>query len=288
MPVPTKRPSYVLVVLTCLLGLAAGACGGNGGGQGAAQAESVNILGKDFAFKMPATVEAGWTNFVLRATGKQPHSVTFLKLKPNVSFTGFQKVLKSDNTGLKSLEQSEALGGPNAIRPGETQQALVNLEPGDYAFVCFTRGHQRRGMFEQVRVRGETQAKPELPKPDGEFVLKDFDIAVPQSINAGSGTFKVTNSGPSAHELLLVRAEGASLDEVNNFVDKLLKSRDFDVRPPFRPIEVGGMSILSPNKSGLVELNLDPGVYVAICFVPDEKKKIPHAFEGMIKTFEVK
>jgi hypothetical protein len=264
------------------------ACGVNDAERSAAAAGSVKVLGKDFAFKMPPTIKAGWTNFVLRATGKQPHSATFLKLKPSVSFAEFKKVIKRDKTGLQSLELSEALGGPNAIRPGETQQALVNMRPGDYAFVCFTRGHQKRGMFERVRVTGETQGAPDLPKPDGEFVLKDFEIAVPASIDTGSGTFKVTNSGPSFHELQLFRAEGASLDEVNEYVDKLLETRDFDARPPFRPIEVGGMSILSPNKSGLVELDLDPGVYVAICFVLDEKKKIPHAFEGMIKTFEVK
>ncbi len=36
----------------------------------------------------------------------------------------------------------------------------------------------------------------------------------------------------------------------------------------------------------LVELDLEPGVYVATCFIPGEKGQ-PHAMEGMATAFEV-
>jgi hypothetical protein len=288
MPALGKTRSFA-IGLSCLVAAFAGACGGDESKQSSAGGiQGVTIVGKDFSFKMPASIEAGWTDFTLTAKGKQPHQFTFLKLNPGVSYAKIKEVLKDERTGNESLELTQALGGANAIRPGESLHAILNVKPGEYAVVCFTRGHHHKGMIKHLTVTGKAKSGEKAPKADGEVVLEDFKITLPGSIGTGSGRFKVVNSGPSPHELQLFRAEGAPFEKVKSFMDKLIETGNFEARPPFRPIEDGGMSVMDTKKSGFVDLDLEPGAYVAVCFVFDEKSKEPHFFKGMLESFEVK
>jgi len=34
-------------------------------------------------------------------------------------------------------------------------------------------------------------------------------------------------------------------------------------------------------------MNLEPGAYVAVCFMPDKEDGAPHALKGMVTVFEV-
>ena len=55
--------------------------------------------------------------------------------------------------------------------------------------------------------------------------------------------------------------------------------------PPFK--EIGGMAGLAAGKSGIMELNLTAGTYVAICFLSDPKSGQPHFMLGMMTPFTV-
>jgi hypothetical protein len=51
--------------------------------------------------------------------------------------------------------------------------------------------------------------------------------------------------------------------------------------------DVGGVAPISKDQSVSIELNLEPGAYVAICFMPDKETGMPHALKGMVTVFEV-
>ncbi|MGF7473662.1 hypothetical protein WFJ45_23180, partial [Salmonella enterica subsp. enterica serovar Minnesota] len=54
--------------------------------------------------------------------------------------------------------------------------------------------------------------------------------------------------------------------------------------PPFLPI--GGMNGLAVGASGYVEIDFEPGTYVAICNIPSPKAEgHPHFTLGMLKGF---
>jgi len=36
-----------------------------------------------------------------------------------------------------------------------------------------------------------------------------------------------------------------------------------------------------------VEFNLEPGTYVALCFMPEKETGMPHAFKGMYAVFTI-
>jgi hypothetical protein len=44
---------------------------------------------------------------------------------------------------------------------------------------------------------------------------------------------------------------------------------------------------ISQDQTIWIETTLDPGYYIALCFLPDPGSDTPHAFMGMIDSFEV-
>lgn len=45
--------------------------------------------------------------------------------------------------------------------------------------------------------------------------------------------------------------------------------------------------VLSAGQTNWLEIDLEPGYYVALCFVPDPETGTPHALLGMYELFEV-
>ncbi|HEX2194576.1 MAG TPA: hypothetical protein VHK63_06450, partial [Candidatus Limnocylindria bacterium] len=48
-----------------------------------------------------------------------------------------------------------------------------------------------------------------------------------------------------------------------------------------------GLGALSAGQTSWLALDLQPGTYVALCFVPDEQTGTPHALMGMVSIFTV-
>jgi plastocyanin len=51
--------------------------------------------------------------------------------------------------------------------------------------------------------------------------------------------------------------------------------------------DVGGMTIMSAGRTAWMAFDLQPGYYVAICFIPDKVSHQPHAALGMVSPFTV-
>jgi uncharacterized cupredoxin-like copper-binding protein len=120
--------------------------------------------------------------------------------------------------------------------------------------------------------------KPAAPSADTEVTLKDFSFAMPSTLKAGDHTLKVTNKGPQPHEMTLVKlAPGKTMQDAMAYSG--------EGEPPFT--DAGGMGALAPNTSAWVKLHLDPGTYIAVCFVPDPASGKAHAEMGMMNQFTV-
>ena len=50
---------------------------------------------------------------------------------------------------------------------------------------------------------------------------------------------------------------------------------------------MAGVAPISADQTVFVELNLEPGNYVAVCFMPDRETGMPHALKGMFVVFQV-
>ena len=110
----------------------------------------------------------------------------------------------------------------------------------------------------------------------------DFGYTMPKSLPAGRTTLRVVNDGKQWHEIAMLRlAPGKTLDDVKAFFGAPPAGQ-----PPFEM--VGGMQGLDPGGSGYLTLDLQPGEYAGICFIPDPASGTPHVHLGMIAGVTVR
>lgn len=188
----------------------------------------------------------------------------------------------------EGLEMLELVGGPNAIGPGTSQQAVVELREGTYVALCFIpspdgQSHLVKGMVATFEVGARSdQEAPAAPSADVEVIARDFMVEMPAELNAGRQVWKVINEGPEPHEVTLLKlAEGKGLEDVVAFMQNSAGGP-----PPFE--FAGGMSPLQAGKDAWLTVELEPGNYLALCFIPsgaNEERR--HLEMGMVTPFTV-
>ena len=287
--------SLSLLAIALAAGLLMGACGSDDGDDDDAAGEpaqqlaapaAVTVTATEFEFETDVeSVPAGWVsiNFEIPADAKEPHVVQIDKLEEGVTFEDYEKAWKEEDR--PPATSAGGAAGALGLEPGESQRVLVNLEEGEYAFICHVHGHHERGMMAPFTVTA-SEGETEEPTGDAEIKTVDYDFVMPEGFT-GQGTFKVTNEGPQPHELSFVKLD-ATLAELEEF---MAKPNPFDADPPGGEeglVEAGGVAAIEAGAVQYIDLDLEPGVYLMACFVPDAKKRQPHAFLGMAKPIEIK
>jgi hypothetical protein len=125
-----------------------------------------------------------------------------------------------------------------------------------------------------------TLAKPAGPKPAViRVVARDFTFDAPDRIPAGAVTFDLTNEGKEPHHAWIVRFEGGhTLQEY----EAALKQGP----PPAWAVDIGGPQAMAPGGVSSATIDLKPGNYAFVCFVPGPDG-VPHIMKGMGKAFTV-
>jgi hypothetical protein len=135
-------------------------------------------------------------------------------------------------------------------------------------------------------------AEPEAEEPaaDGTVRLFDFNFEFPETMAPGRQVWAVTNTGEQPHELLLARSpQPITTEQVMELLaDPAEEATPTGGGPSFADFEpVGGIGWLSPGLTAWTEVDLEPGTYVALCFVFDPQTGLPHVAMGMVAVFTV-
>ncbi len=275
---------HMKVVAMFVLAIAAlvlSACGGTAAA--GAKIPEIIIKAQDYSYEAPKQVAAGLVAVTLENDGKGPHQAQLARLNNGVTLDQFTAALQKGPE--QALPLVELAGGPNTIDPGQQQQVTLNLKPGQYIITSFVSGSDHvpdvaKGMLGMFEVTASNQAQAAEPQADGEAILQDFAISPPANVKAGPQVWQVKNQGPQPHELVLVKLDaGKTMDDV------MQSMQTPSGKPPFSA--AGGLAALAPNTSGWVSLNLQPGNYLALCFVPDRSTGKAHAEMGMMRFFTV-
>lgn len=191
------------------------------------------------------------------------------------------------------LGVSTAHGGPGS-GPGGTSSVIIDLEPGQYMVVCVVPDpegvpHVAHGMVAPLNVT-ENDDRGKAPAVDASITLVDMAFeGLPEKIEAGEHTWEVINGGDQLHEIALLRlAPGMDLGGVMGILtaDEATPADNGEAEgPPF--VMVTGTAPKSQGARNYLELNLEAGQYVAICFIPDVETGMPHFLHGMIAEFTV-
>ena len=192
------------------------------------------------------------------------------------------------------LEMGDLWGG-RVAQPGTSSSVGIDLPEGRYALIGTI--HQGGGPHS-----GEQAGPPALPtyatstlevtsggevtdapQVDQTIQMVDFAFALPADIQTGPQMWQVVNRGNQVHHLVLMKLqEGRTMEELQSFMEAP------EGAPPVD--EVGHVSMLSPGASNYVNFDLEPGTYVALCFVPDHRGEVtgaPHVALGMMQTFTI-
>lgn len=112
------------------------------------------ILLDEYAFAGAATLHSGRQVILVENAGSQPHELVLFRLAEGRTPAD----LLAWASRLVGPPPGEPTGGATEIAPGGVNYVAVNLEPGDYALVCFVsdaadhQSHAKHGMVARIRV----------------------------------------------------------------------------------------------------------------------------------------
>lgn len=231
----------------------------------------------------PDTVAAGWIK--LSAQNLKPRTTCglFVRLNDGVTPSAFTEAIKAGPTpqvqAMVSFEGSVPSAAPNEL--------YLRARPGQHAFVCAvaSAGGPPAMKLKMVTVTSATDKPAAEPRSELAVTWRDFAFEVPSEIKSGARTVKVVNAGQQTHEMPIVKlAPGKTVADI---LAMLSAPRGPGQPPP--PFEVvGGIGPLAPGGAAIFTLDLKPGTYQALCFVPDPSTKKPHLALGMVQEIVVR
>jgi hypothetical protein len=191
---------------------------------------------------------------------------------------------------------STVAGGPGIVAPGKTIDVVTNLGAGEYALLCFVSSpdgvfHFAKGMVKPLSVTAAPAKQPAPPTAAGTVELVDFAFAtIPSEISSKRVLWAVNNKGAEPHEMAILRPKGVSITELQQALTAPPPPPGSASPPGPPPFEfAGGYQAMMPGESGWVSIELPPGEYAMICFIPSPANEFkPHVALGMFKAFTVK
>lgn len=237
---------------------------------------SVDVVASNYAFDAPDSLVAGPTTFRLANHGPELHHLVIVPLPDGKGLGDLMREADGDHLPAWAAP----IGGPNAVDPGSHGETTVELAPGRYAMVCVIPApdgmmHVKKGMGHEFIVT-PAAANSAFPVADLSMKLLDFDFTLSGPLSAGHHLLAVENGASQAHELVVFKlAPGKHMPDFLAWFQK--------PQGPPPASAVGGASPLAPGRRNVVALDLTPGTYGFICFLPDRGDGQPHFVHGMMK-----
>ncbi len=237
----------------------------------------------------------GWTLLRFNNVGVEAHQVMFARIKDGVDMADLAAAGAGDSSGAGAIEFVDMIGGVSYIGPDQETTAMVNLTEGTVMAMCYVPdphgvAHALMGMTTALTVAAPADgdaSSTTAPEAEGEAVAGEIELSadgyqMPDDLRAG--WYHVTNTDTALHELSLLRlSEPVGGDEVEALVGDLAANET----PPVEIEAVGGLGAISAGFDGYLYLDLEPGDYLAVDFMPDPGDPRPHMLDGYFATFEV-
>ncbi|MEP7176741.1 MAG: hypothetical protein ABI860_09335 [Gemmatimonadales bacterium] len=246
--------------------------------------QPVTVTAGDYSMDLPASIPAGNVTLRLVNHGKELHQGQIVRIEDGKTVEDVKEALKSDGPPPAWLK---FVGGPNGSAPGQETSSISSLEPGHYAMLCLIPSpdgvsHLAKGMIKGFEVTASTGAAAALPVATDTIRLVEYGFDATRPLSPGRHTILVENGGAQAHELVLLRlAPGKSVKDFATWAT----AGGMQGPPPAMPM--GGVAVMDRNERGVFSVDLGPGNYGLICFVPDAKDGKLHLQHGMMKQITV-
>lgn len=226
----------------------------------------------------------GLTTLHFQNETDQPFSPLFVRLNDDVSLDDFMTAMQGNPAAVLAMV---TLFGGLDTPPGESRGISLDLTAGEYLLLNFASETPDIQSFSIAEGEAETR---EAPEADVVITLVDFAFALPDNLESGPQLWQIVNDGEQPHEIGIFRVdEGSSLEEVKVQLMESMMSEDIEMAEPAFEAALF-WSPMSPQTQAWVEVDLEPGTYVAVCFIPNfiSEDMLPHLEHGMIKLVTVR
>lgn len=239
---------------------------------------------------VPEGLVAGLTTLVFENESEAPFAPIIVRLNEGKTMQDLMRALQA---GLaEGLEVVTVLGNPE-VEAGDSYEVTYDLLAGDYVLLSFAAGGPPTILpFSVTTSEADPEVTPEPLDPDVVAKMGDFVFAIPTEIEAGAQLWQIENVGEQAHHMLVYAIEDDVTLEVATaaFMDAMMNAT---AGPPQMPYEsVFSWGVMSPGQAAYLELELEPGTYVFVCFLPDQAAEdqeaaMSHLEHGMIRIVTV-
>lgn len=261
----------------------------------------IQVTSDGVTHDFPTELEAGRYHIVLDNQSEAEVSLEFWQLPTGVTLDDLNAFLEEANQGEESafpdfFYDMVFNGGPVSL-PGQTNGAVLDLAPGEWIvnhFVINEATGEESDAPSPIVVTGEMPALDD-PVADAEIALIDMDFVVPDTFASGPQIWKVVNKGLQIHHLIMMGVpEGTTEDDllalVASFEGPPASPEAGDLATPALTFDVVtfelSTTLYSRNQFNLIEVDLQPGTYAMICFMPDPSGT-PHIMLGMVEIITV-
>lgn len=254
----------------------------------------------------PTEVAAGRVLLIQESEGELAGNAFVLRVPDEVSDDEVAAALSARTTVADETPtwfyQAWFVGNGDRAMAGRPTMAVVDLKPGRYVIGDPYRPGTEFALVEAVAATTESSAATAEPQPDVAIDLFEMDFNIPDDIEAGRQVWQVSNSGAVLHEIALVPVPSGVTKEA--VVEAVLAGGEAafgaETTPETRAavsaigaewtnwtLELaGGVGVLSPQATSWAQLELEPGTYAAVCFIPGPDGT-PHFTAGMTRVFNV-
>ena len=241
---------------------------------------TVTITATDDAIDMPAELPAGFVNLSFENhRAEATFSPEVARLNDGVTMEDLAAAMGGEDP-MAALPLLTLYGG-SSIAPGDSLSYTTELTAGSYLLLEFDESGTSPSEPKMFTVTENGAGAMTAPEADVTLALIDFGFGVPAFISAGSHTWHLENVGDQWHEIGLM-----PLPEGISSVADVRAAMESDNQPDIQPILF--WAPMSPGTEAWINLDLDPGNYVLLCFLPDINGDFsPHLAHGMIQVFTV-
>jgi hypothetical protein len=244
---------------------------------------TVTVTASDYTFAAPDSIPAGVTEIRLLNRGTEMHHVMLIRLDSGKTLADLGAAMQSDGP---LPPWAREVGGPNTPGPGGEASAILRLVAGRYAMICVIpskdgKPHVMKGMAKEIVVTPATSNTASANmRVNSTITLFDYAFQLSQPLAAGRQTIRVKNTAAQAHEVVLVKLQpGKKPADVLAWMEKM------EGPPPGAPI--GGTTPMARGEENIITIDLAPGEYGLLCFVPDAKDGKPHFMHGMMTQLTI-
>jgi hypothetical protein len=257
-----------------------GGSGGSGAGDAAAQPSrlAIELSGspKKPTFSLPDTVEGGLVEIELTSSVEGEHGAQLVRIEGD--HTVEEALAAADGWGGRGKGLPGWLfvaGGTPDVPRGGSASVTQELEPGRYLVADVNTNASA-----ELEVT-EGSGGGELPATDGTITATEYAFES-DGLRAGRNTVLFDNAGEEPHLVVASALKpGKTAADAKRFFETEEGPPPVDFRRSFSTAVVEG------GVKQAVELDLEPGRYVLLCFIPDRKGGPPHVAKGMVSEATV-